>query len=156
MILYLVGISCVGKTTIGKMLSEEIGFSFFDIDIEIQKYYNKPIERIQDDCLTMNQSQIHGFFDDEGYEINTELIKKPSLCITCTNNDNPNEELLCNMNRYNQRNDKEFKCFAYKKDNWNLNYPDKITKVKKTKCFITMRVKTVEWLVWVSCYDNGK
>jgi hypothetical protein len=45
------------------------------------------------------------------------LIKKPSLCITCTNNDNPNEELLCNMNRYNQRNDKEFKCFAYKKDN---------------------------------------
>ncbi len=117
MILYLVGISCVGKTTIGKMLSEKIGFSFFDLDIEIQKYYNKPIERIQDDCLTMNQSQIHGFFDDEGYEINTELIKKPSLCITCTNNDNPNEELLCNMNRYNQRNDKEFKCFAYKKDN---------------------------------------
>lgn len=55
MILYLVGISCVGKTTIGKILSEKIGFSFFDLDIEIQKYYNKPIERIQDNCLTMNQ-----------------------------------------------------------------------------------------------------
>jgi shikimate kinase len=28
MILYIVGISCVGKTTIEKMLAEKIGFSF--------------------------------------------------------------------------------------------------------------------------------
>jgi len=33
MILYLVGISCVGKTTVGKMLAEKIGFSFFDLDL---------------------------------------------------------------------------------------------------------------------------
>jgi len=55
MILYLVGISCVGKTTVGKMLAEKIGFSFFDLDLEIQNYYKKPIERIQDDCFTMNE-----------------------------------------------------------------------------------------------------
>ena len=54
MILYLVGISCVGKTTIGKMLAENIDFSFFDLDVEIQNYYNKPIERIQDECFSMN------------------------------------------------------------------------------------------------------
>jgi shikimate kinase len=54
MILYLVGISCVGKTTIGKMLAENIDFSFFDLDTEIQNYYNKPIERIQDECFSMN------------------------------------------------------------------------------------------------------
>ncbi len=54
MILYLVGISCVGKTTIGKMLAEKIGFSFFDLDVEIQNYYKKPIERIQDECFLMN------------------------------------------------------------------------------------------------------
>lgn len=54
MILYLVGISCVGKTTIGKMLAEKIGFSFFDLDLEIQNYYKIPIERIQDECFTMN------------------------------------------------------------------------------------------------------
>lgn len=54
MILYLIGISCVGKTTIGKMLAEKIGFSFFDLDDEVQKYYKKPIERIQDECFTMN------------------------------------------------------------------------------------------------------
>lgn len=54
MIIYLVGISCVGKTTIGKMLAERIGFSFFDMDEEIENYYKKPIENIQDECLTMN------------------------------------------------------------------------------------------------------
>lgn len=54
MILYLVGISCVGKTTIGKLLADKIGFTFFDLDEEIEKYYNKPIERIQDEFLTMN------------------------------------------------------------------------------------------------------
>jgi len=54
MIIYLVGISCVGKTTVGKILAEKIGYSFFDLDEEIEKYYQKPIERIQDECLTMN------------------------------------------------------------------------------------------------------
>jgi shikimate kinase len=54
MILYLVGISCVGKSTIGEMLAEKIGFSFFDLDLEIQKYYKKPIERIQNECFSMN------------------------------------------------------------------------------------------------------
>lgn len=54
MIIYLVGISCVGKTTIGKMLAEKISYSFFDLDEEIQNYYEQPIERIQDECLTMD------------------------------------------------------------------------------------------------------
>jgi len=54
MIIYLVGISCVGKTTIGKMLAEKIGYSFFDLDEEIQNYYQKSIEWIQDECLTIN------------------------------------------------------------------------------------------------------
>ena len=50
MIIYIVGISCVGKTTIGRMLAEKINYSFFDLDDEIESYYQKPIERIQDEC----------------------------------------------------------------------------------------------------------
>lgn len=53
MIIYLVGMTCVGKTTIGRMLAERIGFTFFDIDESVQEYYQMPIERIQDECLTM-------------------------------------------------------------------------------------------------------
>lgn len=54
MIIYIVGISCIGKTTIGKLLADKIDYSFYDLDIEIQDYYKKPIERLQEECLTMN------------------------------------------------------------------------------------------------------
>ena len=54
MIIYLTGASCVGKTTIGKMLAEKLKYSFFDVDEEVEKYYQKPIERIQDECYSMN------------------------------------------------------------------------------------------------------
>ena len=46
--IYLVGISCVGKSSIGKLLAEELGFSFYDFDTEIEKYFGKPIEYIQE------------------------------------------------------------------------------------------------------------
>jgi shikimate kinase len=54
MIIYLVGLGCVGKTTIGKSLAEKMGFRFFDLDEEVENYYQKPIERIQDEHLTMD------------------------------------------------------------------------------------------------------
>ncbi len=54
MIIYLTGASCVGKTTIGRMLATKIGYLFFDVDDEVERYYQKPIERIQDECFTMN------------------------------------------------------------------------------------------------------
>lgn len=63
----------------------------------------------------MDKTQIYGIFNDDGDDINTELIKKPSLCLICVNDDNPNEEILCNLTRFDQKNDMEFKCFAFKK-----------------------------------------
>ncbi len=52
--IYLVGISCVGKTTIGKLLADLLGYSFYDLDQEVEIYYQKPVEIIQKGCLSMN------------------------------------------------------------------------------------------------------
>ena len=51
--IYLVGVSCVGKTTIGKLLAKEIGFTFYDFDDEVEKYFNSPIEYIQENFFSL-------------------------------------------------------------------------------------------------------
>ena len=57
------------------------------------------------------------YFDDDGTEVNPYLLPKPPLCLTCKHNDDPNEELLCNLTRLDQRDEDEFECFAYLKMN---------------------------------------
>jgi len=47
--IYIVGVSCVGKSTIGKLLAEKTDFAFYDFDDEIEKYFGKPIEYIKED-----------------------------------------------------------------------------------------------------------
>ena len=59
--------------------------------------------------------KIAGFFDDDGYEVTANDFDKPSLCVICTNNNDPKQELLCNMTRFDQKDAKEFICHAYKK-----------------------------------------
>ena len=53
------------------------------------------------------------YFDDDGNELNPDLIPKPDLCISCVKNEDPAEEVLCNLNRLDQINESEFKCYAY-------------------------------------------
>ncbi|NOY50892.1 MAG: hypothetical protein GXO88_10075 [Chlorobi bacterium] len=53
------------------------------------------------------------FFDDDGTEINPDLVPKPGLCLICKKQDDPEEEILCTLNILDQRDDDEFKCFAF-------------------------------------------
>jgi shikimate kinase len=48
----LVGVSCVGKTTIGKRLAERLGYDFFDLDTEIEDTFGTSIERLKAELLT--------------------------------------------------------------------------------------------------------
>jgi len=54
-----------------------------------------------------------GFFDDDGNEINPDLFLKPGLCITCKKDDSGKQEMLCIINRIDQKNEKSFECDAY-------------------------------------------
>jgi len=56
---------------------------------------------------------MNGFYDDDGNKLNPDLIPKPDLCLSCTKNEDPNEEILCTLNRLDQADDDEFVCYAY-------------------------------------------
>lgn len=51
---FLTGVSCVGKTTIGRMLADLLGVGFFDLDQEIERFFGTSIERLQNKFLTMH------------------------------------------------------------------------------------------------------
>jgi hypothetical protein len=56
---------------------------------------------------------MQGYFKDDGTELNPNLYPKPQLCLSCAKDDDSNEENLCNLNRLDQLETSEFKCFAY-------------------------------------------
>jgi len=54
------------------------------------------------------------YFDDDGTEINPDLIPKPDLCVSCRKDGLPGkEEILCNLTRADQQGDGKFFCEAY-------------------------------------------
>lgn len=110
--IWVIGSAFVGNSCFTCITGESYPDKDYEIDSAIDKQGNKKGQRHIND---MDPTKIAGLFNDEGFEINTDLIKKPDLCILCVHDNDPNEELLCNMNRYDQKNDAEFKCFAYKK-----------------------------------------
>lgn len=52
MYIFIVGVSCVGKSTIGNRLAEKIDFLFFDLDDEIEDFFGRSIEQIQNQYLS--------------------------------------------------------------------------------------------------------
>ena len=52
-------------------------------------------------------------YNDDGTEVNPDLIPKPSLCISCRKDEILSEEILCNLNRMDQQGKDEFICGAY-------------------------------------------
>jgi hypothetical protein len=62
----------------------------------------------------MKEEEIFGLYNDDGTKINAALVPKPALCVTCKKDDAAGEEeMLCLLNRNDQRDSKVFKCGAY-------------------------------------------
>ena len=60
------------------------------------------------------ENEISGLYNDDGTKINPSLILKPSLCITCKKDEmEGEEEILCLLNRNDQKDKKEFRCSSY-------------------------------------------
>jgi shikimate kinase len=56
--IFLIGVGCVGKSTIGEKLGELLGVHFFDLDKEVESFFETSIERLQDRFLTMHSFRI--------------------------------------------------------------------------------------------------
>jgi len=58
-----------------------------------------------------------GYYDDDGTPINLDKIKVPDLCKQCSKNEIPENEVLCNLNRFDQSKDiengKKFICGSF-------------------------------------------
>ena len=61
----------------------------------------------------MTERPSFGFFRDDGTKINPDLIAKPSLCVSCPKDQDPNEEIPCTLTRADQQGEQEFECFAF-------------------------------------------
>lgn len=53
------------------------------------------------------------YYDDDGNELDITNVPIPKLCLSCEKKDDPYEEILCNLNRLDQKDNKEFFCGAY-------------------------------------------
>jgi shikimate kinase len=69
--IFLTGVSCVGKTTIGRRLSELLDLNFFDLDEEIERFFGTSIERLQGRFITMYS------FREQAAKALTHLLGRP-------------------------------------------------------------------------------
>lgn len=76
-------------------------------DFEIENALPKTLNTLKGTIKTM------GYFDNDGNEFNPDLYPTPNLCLSCKKNENSKEDMICNLTRMDQLDEKEFKCFAY-------------------------------------------
>jgi shikimate kinase len=50
--IFLAGVGCVGKSTVGAKLADLLDYRFFDLDVEIERFFEISIERLRNSCLT--------------------------------------------------------------------------------------------------------
>ncbi len=55
------------------------------------------------------------YYNDDGTEIDPLSIKKPSLCVICKKDLDPDEEIVCTLTRMDQSDDEEFICEAFER-----------------------------------------
>jgi shikimate kinase len=50
--IFITGVGCVGKTTIGEKLAALLGYRFFDLDTETERFFGAAIPRLRQRFIT--------------------------------------------------------------------------------------------------------
>lgn len=72
---------------------------------------------LEDNKADVNREEINGFYDDDGNKVDPDTVPIPSLCVICKSHhvDDWEENLMCLMNCFDQKDDPDFKCGAFEK-----------------------------------------
>jgi shikimate kinase len=68
---FITGVSCVGKTSIGAILASRLGFRFYDLDVEIEGFFKTSIERLRNKFLTVES------FRNEAIRVLMNILGNP-------------------------------------------------------------------------------
>lgn len=69
----IVGVACIGKSTIGKLLAEIMEYNFYDFDIEVEERMNEHISSIKKRTLAFINEK---GYRDEGKQILDDILSK--------------------------------------------------------------------------------
>ncbi len=83
------------------------------LEKHVRKLIWKEVNRIPENFW----EEINGFYNDNGTKIDPESVPVPNLCVICKSHlaDDWEENMLCLLNRNDQRNDDDFKCGMFEK-----------------------------------------
>lgn len=111
--LWIIGSAALGFGCFTCLTGEAYPDGDFEIDKALENKKKDGRRHIND----IPHDKIAGIFDDDGYEILPEFVKKPGLCLTCIYDDVdiPEEQVLCLLTRNDQKDEQEFTCYQYKK-----------------------------------------
>jgi shikimate kinase len=68
---FLTGVGCIGKTTVGEELASLLRVAFFDLDGEVERYFGTSIERLQNRFLTIHS------YREKAAEALVHLLARP-------------------------------------------------------------------------------
>ena len=69
--IFLTGVSCIGKTAVGEELATLLSVDFFDLDGEVEKFFETSIERLQNRFLTIHS------YREKAAEALAHLLARP-------------------------------------------------------------------------------
>jgi len=68
---FITGVSCVGKTSIGAILASRLGCRFYDLDVETERFFKTSIERLRNKFLTVES------FRNEAIRVLMSILGNP-------------------------------------------------------------------------------
>lgn len=98
-----------------KYSNDWVMFKLVQIELYVkQELFSKINEEPWPEDFT---GEINGFFNDDGTKIDPDSVPIPGLCIICQKyqSDDWEENVLCTLNRNDQRDEPDFKCGAFEK-----------------------------------------